>query len=513
LLELLPQPHQTQHPQGVRRGCKGLKPQQHTQHGLGDFAGEHLEGDELADGECIVGNIGAVHHSAGTATKQAISITPQLSCKMLGIMEQTQTKSTVQPKRIVLGLTGGIAAYKAAELARLLVKQGIEVQAAMTEAACHFITPATMQALTGRPVLVNQWDVAAQSGSKSDGMAHISASRAADAIVIAPATADFIAKLALGLADDLLSTLCLARDCPLMVAPAMNRQMWSNAATQRNLAQLERDGVLLLGPASGAQACGEEGMGRMLEAEDLTRDIVSLLGGIEPPATGVAMLNDTAIAPGQRLDGVKVLITAGPTYEPIDTVRGITNRSSGKMGYAVAQAALELGAEVTLVSGPVALARPQGAALVPVTSAEEMFDAVKQRAGQADIFIGVAAVADYRVATPSVQKIKKSDGPLKLELVPNPDILAYVASLPKPPFCVGFAAESEKLHENATAKRRAKKIPLLAANLAHQAIGSDDNELVLFDDAGEHVLPRADKLTLARQLMRHIANLRGGPRQ
>lgn len=418
---------------------------------------------------------------------------------MHGIMEQTRTK------RIVLGLTGGIAAYKAAELARLLAKQGFEVQAAMTEAACHFITPATMQALTGRPVLVNQWE-GAQSDS-GDGMAHISASRAADAIVIAPATADFIAKLAHGLADDLLSTLCLARDCPLLVAPAMNRQMWGNAATQRNIAQLERDGVMLLGPASGAQACGEEGMGRMLEAEALARDIAAFLDGgtlldrrsPTPPAKG---------APGLRLDGAKVLITAGPTYEPIDTVRGITNRSSGKMGYAVAQAALELGAEVTLVSGPVALGKPQGAKVVPVTSAEEMFDAVKQRTGDADIFIGVAAVADYRVATPSVQKIKKGAGPLKLDLVPNPDILAYVASLPRPPFCVGFAAESEKLHENATAKRRAKKIPLLAANLAHQAIGSDDNELVLFDDAGEHVLPRADKLTLARQLIQHIIKLR-----
>ncbi len=399
--------------------------------------------------------------------------------------------------RIVLGLTGGIAAYKAAELARLLVKQGFEVQVAMTEAACHFITPATMQALTGRPVLVNQWD------ADANGMVHINTSRAADAIVIAPATADFIAKLAHGLADDLLSTLCLARDCPLLVAPAMNRQMWANAATQRNVAQLERDGVTLLGPASGAQACGEEGMGRMLEAEDLARDIAGFL------AVGAAPgLKSHAAEQGLRLDGVRVLITAGPTYEPIDAVRGITNRSSGKMGYAVAQAALELGAAVTLVSGPVVLGSPQGARVVHVLSAEEMFDAVKQRAAEADIFIGVAAVADYRVAAPSAQKIKKGAGPLMLELVPNPDILAYVASLPKPPFCVGFAAESEKLQENATAKRRAKKIPLLAANLAQHAIGSDDNDLVLFDDAGAHVMPRADKLTLARQLMQHIIKLR-----
>ncbi|HMC13497.1 MAG TPA: bifunctional phosphopantothenoylcysteine decarboxylase/phosphopantothenate--cysteine ligase CoaBC [Gallionellaceae bacterium] len=412
-------------------------------------------------------------------------------------------------KRIVLGLTGGIAAYKAAELARLLIKQGVGVQVAMTEAACHFITPATMQALTGHPVLVNQWDGIVQSDTEDNGMAHISASRAADAIVIAPATADFIAKLAHGLADDLLSTLCLARDCPLLVAPAMNRQMWANAATQRNIAQLERDGVTLLGPASGAQACGEEGMGRMLEAEELARDIAAFLQGnislnVSSPTLTLPRRERES---GQRMDGVKVLITAGPTYEAIDTVRGITNRSSGKMGYAVAQAALELGADVILVSGPTALDKPQGAQVVNITSATEMFEAVKQRAADADIFIGVAAVADYRVATPSVQKIKKGADSLMLELVPNQDILAYVASLPKPPFCVGFAAESEKLHEYATAKRRAKKIPLLAANLAQGAIGSDENELVLFDDAGEHILPRADKLTLARQLIQHAVTL------
>jgi len=392
-------------------------------------------------------------------------------------------------KRIVLGLTGGIAAYKAAELARRLMKQGVEVQVAMTEAACHFITPATMQALTGRPVLVNQWEAV------NNGMAHIDTSRAADAIVIAPATADFIAKLAHGLADDLLSTLCLARDCPLLVAPAMNKQMWGNAATQRNIKQLVADGVTVLGPASGVQACGEEGMGRMLEAEELASSIVAFLNGV-------------GLKPDLReLSGLKVLITAGPTYEAIDAVRGITNRSSGKMGYAVAQAALELGAEVTLVSGPTALSKPQGARVVDVTSAAQMFEAVQKRAADADIFIGVAAVADYRVAQPSEQKIKKNGETLTLELIPNPDILAYVANLPEPPFCVGFAAESEKLREHATAKRRAKNIPLLAANLAQQAIGSDDNELVLFDDAGEHVLPRADKLAQARALLQHVAKL------
>lgn len=392
-------------------------------------------------------------------------------------MEQTNVK------RIVLGLTGGIAAYKAAELARLLIKQGIAVQVAMTEAACHFITPVTMQALSGKPVLTSQWD---ESGN---GMAHISLSRAADAIVIAPASADFIAKLAHGLADDLLSTLCLARDCPLLIAPAMNRQMWESPATQRNIAQLKADGIIILGPDSGVQACGEEGLGRMLEAAPLAQAIIA---SFQP----------------KLLSGVKLLLTAGPTYEAIDAVRGITNRSSGKMGYAIARAALELGAEVTLVSGPVALDAPHGARLVQVQSAAEMFEAVKQRAANCDIFIGVAAVADYRVAETSAHKIKKSTGNLTLELVPNPDILAYVAALPNPPFCVGFAAESENLKVYAEQKRRAKKLPLLAANIAQEAIGADDNELILFDDAGEHLLQRSDKLTQARALLDHIIKLK-----
>jgi phosphopantothenoylcysteine decarboxylase/phosphopantothenate--cysteine ligase len=407
---------------------------------------------------------------------------------MRGIMEQARQK------RIVLGITGGIAAYKAAELARLLVKRGISVRVAMTEAACHFITPTTMQALTGHAVLTDQWQGA------GSGMAHIDPSREADAMVIAPATADFIAKLAHGLADDLLSTLCLARACPLLVAPAMNKQMWGNAATQRNLAQLAQDGATLLGPARGAQACGEEGMGRMLEAEDLAHEIADFL----QLAPRTAQMQNNA----SSLQGVKVLVTAGPTYEAIDTVRGITNRSSGKMGYAVAQAALDLGAEVTLVSGPTALATPHGAHVVDVTSAQQMFEAVQQRVEDADIFIGVAAVADYRPLHASMQKIKKDGANLTLELTPNPDILAYVAGLPNAPFCVGFAAESEHLREHATAKRRAKKVPLLAGNLAQAAIGADDNELILFDDAGEHVLPRADKLTLARQLLEHVIKLR-----
>ncbi len=393
-------------------------------------------------------------------------------------MKQTNSK------RIVLGITGGIAAYKAAELTRLLMKQGVDVQVVMTDSACHFITPTTMQALSGKLVLTSQWD------ESTNGMAHINLSREAAAIVVAPATADFIAKLAHGLADDLLSTLCLARNCPLLIAPAMNRQMWESFATQRNIAQLKADGVIVLGPGSGLQACGEEGLGRMLEAEQLAQAVMSYF---HP----------------KSLVGVKVLLTAGPTYEAIDAVRGITNRSSGKMGYAIAQAAVELGAEVTLVSGPVALSPPAGAQLLQVESADQMLDAVKKLVADCDIFIGVAAVADYRVVQASAQKIKKQGGNLTLELVPNPDILAYVASLPMPPFCVGFAAETENLKRNAEQKRRAKKLPLLAANLAQEAIGADDNELILFDEAGEHLLPRADKLTQARALMQHIIKLKG----
>ncbi|MDO8264377.1 MAG: bifunctional phosphopantothenoylcysteine decarboxylase/phosphopantothenate--cysteine ligase CoaBC [Gallionella sp.] len=404
-------------------------------------------------------------------------------------MEQASQKRIVPVNRIILGITGGIAAYKSAELLRLLIKQGMEVQVVMTEAACHFITPATMQALSGKPVFTDQWDA-----SVPNGMAHINLSRAADAIVIAPASADFIAKLANGLANDLLSTLCLARNCPLLIAPAMNREMWLNTATQRNVAQLIADGVQVLGPDNGVQACGEEGMGRMLEAGALAQDVGRVL---------TRHSNSVGLKPD--LQGKKILITAGPTYEAIDAVRGITNRSSGKMGYAIAQAALELGAEVTLVSGPTALTRPHGAQGVDVQSAAQMFEAVKQHMDSCDIFIGVAAVADYRVAQPSAQKIKKSANSLTLELVPNPDILAYVANLPNPPFCVGFAAESENLAEYAEQKRRAKKLPLLVGNLAQHAIGSDDNELVLFDDSGSNTLPRAGKLTLARQLMQHIA--------
>ena len=393
--------------------------------------------------------------------------------------------------QIVLGITGGIAAYKSAELARLLVRSGSSVQVVMTPAACGFVAPATLQALSGKPVFTDMWD-----NRIADNMAHIELSRGADLIVVAPATADFMAKLACGLADDLLSTLCLARprantdavDCPLVIAPAMNRQMWDHPATQRNASQLARDGVILLGPASGDQACGEIGMGRMLEPQEIYEAI------------------DAFLQP-KRLAGKQVLVTAGPTFEPIDAVRGITNRSSGKMGYAIANAALAAGAQVTLVSGPTALVAPAAARVIAVESAAEMFAAVKAHAAAADIFISVAAVADYRVEAPSAQKMKKSDEKLELRLVPNPDILAWVAAQPRPPFCVGFAAESERLHEFAEEKRRRKKLPLLAANLAQNAIGADDNELTLFDDAGTHTLPRASKTVLARQLIDHIAGL------
>jgi len=405
----------------------------------------------------------------------------------------------VRQKRIVLGITGGIAAYKAAELARLLIKNDIEVQVVMTEAACHFITPTTMQGLSGKPVFTDQWDA-----SVPNSMAHINLSRDANAIIIAPASADFIAKLAHGLADDLLSTLCLAKNCPLIVAPAMNREMWLNAATQRNIALIVADGVQVLGPDNGVQACGEEGMGRMLEAETLMQEMVTFLENATnaPCRTGKLALS-----------GVNILITAGPTYEAIDAVRGITNRSSGKMGYAIAQAALEQGAKVVLVSGPTALSKPQGAQSVDVQSAEEMFAAVKKHVSDCDIFIGVAAVADYRALKQSEQKIKKDGNNLTIELAPNPDILAHLASLPKPPFCVGFAAESENLDGYAEQKRRAKKLPLLVGNLAQQTIGSNDAELTLFDDNGSHVLPLTDKFTQAKLLMQHIAQRYTGTRK
>ena len=389
----------------------------------------------------------------------------------------------MQHKQILLGITGGVAAYKAAELTRLLVKAGMEVQVVMTQAAAQFVTPATFQALSGRPVFLDLWD-----NRIDNGMAHIEFTRDADLALVAPASANFLAKLAHGLADDLLSTLCLARDCPLLVAPAMNRQMWESPATQRNVAQLREDGVSLLGPDSGSQACGEVGLGRMLEPEQLLEEV-------------------QAFFQAKVLRGRRVLVTAGPTFERIDAVRGLTNPSSGKMGFALARAAREAGAQVTLVAGPCTLATPLGVTRVDVQSAQDMLGAVNHQIAAQDIFISVAAVADYYCLNPSEQKIKKDAHILTLEFGPNPDILANITALDEPPFCVGFAAESENLLEFAEQKRRRKKLPLLAANLVHQAIGADDNEVTLLDDHGAHPLPRGPKLEVARQMVAHIAKL------
>jgi phosphopantothenoylcysteine decarboxylase/phosphopantothenate--cysteine ligase len=388
-------------------------------------------------------------------------------------------------KHIVLGLTGGIAGYKAAELTRALIKAGASVQVVMTDAATHFITPVTMQALSGNPVYTDQWDARV-----ANNMAHIDLTRHADAIVIAPCSADFIAKLAQGRCDDLLSTLCVARPAmlPLLIAPAMNVEMWQNAATQRNVKQLVADGVQILGPDAGDQACGETGMGRMLEPAQLLDDVIA------------------AFQPKVLL-GKRVLITAGPTFEPIDPVRGITNLSSGKMGYALARAAREAGADVTLVSGPTALAAPTGVHRIDVQTAQQMFDSVLSHVSGQDLFIAVAAVADWRVTNASEQKLKKAaDGAMPpLEFTPNPDILATVAALPDKPYCVGFAAESEDLLQHGKAKRIRKNVPLLVGNIAHSTFGKDDNELVLFDANTEIHFPPAHKQLLARQLITEIS--------
>lgn len=392
----------------------------------------------------------------------------------------------LQGKRIVIGVTGGIAAYKAAELVRLLGKQGADVQVAMTEGATHFVTATTFQALSGKPVYLDQWDA-----RMPNAMAHIDLSRQADLILVAPASADFMARIANGMADDLLATMVLARTCPLMLAPAMNRQMWENPATQRNVVTLAADGVAMIGPACGEQACGEVGAGRMLEPEEIVEEII-------------------AFFTPKVLSGKKVLMTAGPTFEAIDPVRGITNLSSGRMGYALARAARHAGAEVTLVSGPVSLPAPAGVRRVPVRSALEMHAAVMQAVGQADVFIAVAAVADYRVANTADHKLKKDHGGVPaIELVENPDILADVASLPAAPFCVGFAAESQNLEAYAQAKRQKKKVPLIAGNLIQDGFGGDDNRITLFDDQGAHPLAPAPKSVLARQLIEHIAKLTG----
>ncbi len=395
-------------------------------------------------------------------------------------------------KHLVLGLTGGIAAYKSAELARRLQDRGATVQVVMTESATRFITAVTMQALTGRPVFTDQWDA-----RQPNNMAHIDLSREADAIVVVPASTDFLAKLANGLCDDLLTTMCIARDCPLLVAPAMNLQMWSHPATRRNVARLVDDGVVVLGPASGDQACGEVGSGRMLEPHEILDDVIAFF---QP----------------KRLAGRRLLITAGPTREPVDPVRSITNHSSGKMGYAIARAAHEAGADVMLVSGPVSLATPRGVVRIDVETARQMHDVVMREATRADCFVAVAAVADWHVLNAADHKLKKTttveagDGHavpgLELRFEANPDILAAVAALPSPPYCVGFAAETEDLHGNAESKLARKKAQMIVGNLATEAFGRDDNALTLYTAAGRTVLERADKLVLARQLVAAIAD-------
>jgi phosphopantothenoylcysteine decarboxylase / phosphopantothenate---cysteine ligase len=387
--------------------------------------------------------------------------------------------------RVLLGVTGGIAAYKAAELARLLQRNNVEVQVAMTEAATRFVTPATFQALTGKPVITDLWDA-----SFANHMAHIELSRGADAIVVAPASADFLAKLAQGLADDLLSTTCLARNCPLLVAPAMNREMWENPATQRNVQTLRADGIAILGPGAGDQACGEVGMGRLLEPEELLDAVLAFL------------------AP-KRLAGTKVIVTAGPTFEAIDTVRGITNLSSGKMGFAIADAAAAQGADVTLISGPTALRPPAQAHFVYVTSAAEMANAVKAHVAGADYFFSVAAVADYTPIATSSRKLKKTSEPMELRLKPTEDILAHVAALPNGPFCVGFAAESENLADYAQAKRARKQIPMIVANLIQHTLGKEENEVTIYDDGGAHPIARAPKSKIAQIIVAHAMKLRG----
>ncbi|MEO6032061.1 MAG: bifunctional phosphopantothenoylcysteine decarboxylase/phosphopantothenate--cysteine ligase CoaBC [Burkholderiaceae bacterium] len=402
----------------------------------------------------------------------------------------TAERLELEGRRIVLGLSGGIACYKAAEFARELVKAGASVQVVMTEAAQAFITPLTLQALSGRTVYTSQWDA-----REPNAMAHINLTRAADAVVIAPASADFIARLAQGRADELLSLLCMARPierCALLVAPAMNREMWAHPATRRNVAQLRADGASILGPGCGDQACGEVGDGRMLEPVELLADLVTFF---QP----------------KLLAGRSALITAGPTFEPIDPVRGLTNRSSGKMGFAMAQAAAEAGAEVTLVAGPVHLATPRGVRRIDVGTAQQMFDAVLHEAPRHDVFVATAAVADWRPIECTDRKIKKKGGDASvpsLALTENPDILAAVARLPlaQRPYCVGFAAESHDVLRHAREKLERKSVPLMVANLGPATFGQEDNALTLVDADGDRELPRADKLVLARQLVAEIAS-------
>jgi phosphopantothenoylcysteine decarboxylase/phosphopantothenate--cysteine ligase len=395
-------------------------------------------------------------------------------------------------RHIVLGLSGGIACYKSAELVRELGRAGATVQVVMTEAAERFITAVTLQALSNRPVVTSQWDL-----REPNAMAHINLTRSADAVLIAPCSADFMARLVQGRTDEILSLLCLARPierCPLLLAPAMNREMWAHPATQRNAAQLRADGATLLGPGAGDQACGEIGDGRMLEPLELVEELEAFF---QPKV----------------LAGKSVLVTAGPTFEPIDPVRGLTNRSSGKMGFAIARAAAEAGATVTLVAGPVHQPTPRGVRRVDVVSALDMHAAVMPEAPRHDIFVATAAVADWRPASIATEKIKKRKDSATpgFELTENPDILAAVAALPagtdgRRPYCVGFAAESHDLVKHAREKLAKKRVPLIVANLGPSTFGRDDNRITLVDAAGERELPPADKLTLARQLVAEIAS-------
>ena len=393
-------------------------------------------------------------------------------------------------RHIVLGLSGGIACYKSADLVRELTRAGASVQVVMTEAAQAFITTVTMQALSGQPVVTSQWDA-----REPNNMAHINLSRDADAVLVAPASTDFIAKIAQGRADDVLSLLCIARPlqrCPLLLAPAMNREMWLHPATRRNVARAQADGATILGPGNGDQACGEVGDGRMLEATELCDALIAFF---QPKV----------------LAGQRVLITAGPTFEAIDPVRGITNRSSGKMGFAIARAAQEAGAEVTLVAGPVHLPTPPQVRRIDVQSAQQMYDAVLPLAAAHSVFVATAAVADWRPAQLADRKIKK-DGSGKVpgfEMVENPDILAAVARQAPRPFCVGFAAESHDLARHAREKLVRKMVPLVVGNLGPATFGRDDNTLLLVDANGERALPTADKLSLARALVREIAQRLG----
>lgn len=386
-------------------------------------------------------------------------------------------------KRIVLGVTGGIAAYKAAELSRLLVKAGATVDVVLTQAGSEFVGAMTFQALTGRPVWQSLWD-----DRMSHGMAHIDLTRGAAAVLIVPATANVLAKLAHGVCDDLLSTLCLARDCPLLVAPAMNRQMWEHPATQRNMDLLSRDGVKILGPASGDQACGEVGEGRMLEAEEIFDELCAFF---QP----------------KLLAGKHIFLTAGPTFEPIDPVRGLTNLSSGKMGFALAQACAEAGATVTLIAGPVALPTPRNVRRVDVQTSAQMREAALQNLPGQNVFIGVAAVADYRPKIISTEKIKKSGEPMTLVLEATSDILGEIAARPDAPLCVGFAAESQNLETYAESKRKAKNLALVVGNLVQDGLGGETNRVTLFDATGAYPLPPAKKIIVARGIVAHLATL------